>query len=318
MTVNTSWEDALARIGSGTIHLLYTDPPFGMAYQSRIPGSRPWNSNGKSSRRFASPMRGDKKRDRINWSRFATEAFRVLRRNSFLVLHTNVPLLAQITGIFTAKGFRYKGVIVWTKGSAIGGHLEGTLKRDWEPLLYMSKGNPRVNPIAVERRGERVMRDRISETADWNFTLKEKEKAGHPTQKPLELAKQVVRLMSKRGDTVLDCFAGSGTIALACRELGRKCISVEADPFMRDLIERRLKPEERRTVPNARLRRLREKAGLSLARLAEIAGTTPQAIQMLESGANREPSVVKGLRIARALGVTDSEEIERLFSPAGD
>ena len=62
---------------------------------------------------------------------------------------------------------------------------------------------------------------------------------------------------------------------------------------------------------------LRVAAGLSLARLAEIVGTTPQTIQMIESGANREPSVVKGLRIARALGITDSLEIERLFNAAG-
>ncbi|MDR6565471.1 DNA-methyltransferase [Chitinophaga ginsengisegetis] len=51
----------------------------------------------------------------------------------------------------------------------------------------------------------------------------------HPTQKPLALIKQLVADHSKVGDLVLDTFMGSGTTAIACRELGRNFIGYELD-----------------------------------------------------------------------------------------
>jgi hypothetical protein len=81
----------------------------------------------------------------------------------------------------------------------------------------------------VERGGEKVVRNRISETDDWVFPLLAKEQVGFPTQKPLALARQVIELTTDPGQTVLDCFAGSGTIPLAADELGRGYVAVEAD-----------------------------------------------------------------------------------------
>lgn len=62
----------------------------------------------------------------------------------------------------------------------------------------------------------------------------------HPTQKPLELTKRLVQYGSIDGDTVLDCFAGSGTVGEACNDVGgRKCILIEKDKYYIDIIERR-------------------------------------------------------------------------------
>lgn len=52
----------------------------------------------------------------------------------------------------------------------------------------------------------------------------------HPTQKPLALMKELVELFSDAGETVLDPFAGSGTTAVACKQLGRRCVAFERDP----------------------------------------------------------------------------------------
>ena len=51
----------------------------------------------------------------------------------------------------------------------------------------------------------------------------------HPTQKPLELIKEIIKLTTKQGDLVLDPFIGSGTTAIACRQLGRDFIGFEID-----------------------------------------------------------------------------------------
>ena len=44
----------------------------------------------------------------------------------------------------------------------------------------------------------------------------------HPTQKPLKLIEQLILKHSHIDDTVLDCFFGSGTTALAAYNTGRK------------------------------------------------------------------------------------------------
>jgi DNA modification methylase len=51
----------------------------------------------------------------------------------------------------------------------------------------------------------------------------------HPTVKPLALMKYLVTLGLPPGGTVLDPFCGSGTTALACKELGRNYICIEKE-----------------------------------------------------------------------------------------
>lgn len=51
----------------------------------------------------------------------------------------------------------------------------------------------------------------------------------HTTQKPLALMQQLVQLFTEPGEVVLDPFAGSGTTLLACKNLGRRAIGIEAD-----------------------------------------------------------------------------------------
>src|ERR1700736_5346915 len=51
---------------------------------------------------------------------------------------------------------------------------------------------------------------------------------------------------SKRGDTVLDSFLGSGSTLLACDEVGRRCFGVEIDPLYVDVAVRRWQRATRR------------------------------------------------------------------------
>lgn len=65
-------------------------------------------------------------------------------------------------------------------------------------------------------------------------------KVWHPAQKPLEAIKRIILAHTDEGDLVIDPFAGSGTTALACHELGRKCIIIEKDPNYISIIHNRL------------------------------------------------------------------------------
>ena len=52
----------------------------------------------------------------------------------------------------------------------------------------------------------------------------------HPTQKPSELLKAILTDFSKKGELILDPFLGSGTTAVACKQLNRNFIGIEISP----------------------------------------------------------------------------------------
>lgn len=65
----------------------------------------------------------------------------------------------------------------------------------------------------------------------------------HPTQKPVDLVRYLVRTYTNEGETVLDFTAGSGTTGLACQLENRSCILIENDANYVDVIRQRLEGE---------------------------------------------------------------------------
>jgi DNA modification methylase len=67
-----------------------------------------------------------------------------------------------------------------------------------------------------------------------------KERVGHPTQKPRELIRRLMRALSWPGSVTLDFFAGSGVTTRVAIEEGRHSISGDADPLLHTYLERQL------------------------------------------------------------------------------
>ena len=67
----------------------------------------------------------------------------------------------------------------------------------------------------------------------WNGMLqanmKDKEIRIHPTQKPVQLYKYLLTEFVKEGETILDTHLGSGSIAIACHDLGYDLTGIELD-----------------------------------------------------------------------------------------
>lgn len=58
----------------------------------------------------------------------------------------------------------------------------------------------------------------------------------HPTVKPIDLMAWLVRLVTPKGGTVLDCFAGSGTTGIAALREGCNAILIEREPeYFKDI-----------------------------------------------------------------------------------
>lgn len=63
---------------------------------------------------------------------------------------------------------------------------------------------------------------------------------GHPTPKPIRVIKPSILVSCPRGGVVLDCFMGSGTTAVACKQLGFDYIGFEKEQKWIDIANKRL------------------------------------------------------------------------------
>ena len=75
----------------------------------------------------------------------------------------------------------------------------------------------------------------------WKFRSAWAEKRIHPTQKPVKLYEKLLMTYAKKGDKILDTHLGSGSIAIACHNLGYDLTACELDREYFDSAMKRLR-----------------------------------------------------------------------------
>jgi len=131
------------------------------------------------------------------------------------------------------KYFKIKNRLIWIrKNMSMGRCIKEKFISSYEVVFYF--GTKELN-LSIEWSDERFDSFEYA-VPQSNF----KEGKYHPTQKPLELFKRLIKLGSTEGELILDPFAGSGTTGLCCKELNRKCILIEKEQEYIDIIKGRL------------------------------------------------------------------------------
>lgn len=161
-----------------------------------------------------------------------------------------IPIRTEIIKFCETMGFDYMGAVIWQKvttcnttgGATIMGSFpyprNGILKLDYEfILLFKKQGMP---PVPTKEQKELS----IMTKNDWNtyfsghWYFAGAKQDGHIAIFPEELPVRLIKMFSFSGETVLDPFLGSGTTALAARNLGRNSVGYEINrdfiPIMKD------------------------------------------------------------------------------------
>jgi DNA modification methylase len=126
---------------------------------------------------------------------------------------------------------------VWSKTN---GGMGAFYRSAHELILVLKKGNaPHRNNIQLGRYGRYRTNVWHIEGANTIRAARREELALHPTVKPVTLVAEAIKDVTKRGDLVLDGFAGSGTTILAAQKTGRRCCAIELDPGYVDVAIRR-------------------------------------------------------------------------------
>ncbi len=109
---------------------------------------------------------------------------------------------------------------------------EELVELDLQGLIEWSKtNNPRRIIYADEKTGKKIQD--IWEYKDPQYPI-------YPTEKNLDLLKQIIRISSNPKSLVLDFFCGSGTTLVASEELGRRWIGIDQSSAAISIAHKRL------------------------------------------------------------------------------
>ncbi len=133
---------------------------------------------------------------------------------------------------FMSVPWTYRQGLVWRKDSMVLGHADYHYAH--EQILYG------VRPGANGRRGRGGVGWYGGNDQTSVFDVpRPKASREHPTMKPVALIETCLRNSTRRGDVVLDPFAGSGSTLIAAHRLGRRAFLMEIDPGYCDVIRDR-------------------------------------------------------------------------------
>ena len=137
--------------------------------------------------------------------------FAALKADGDCYVMANDKNVHPLTDAALAAGFQFHNLLAWDKITPTANRW---YMKNLEFTLYLWKGRARTinNPGSKQ-----LIRGGI-----------EKE-SGHPTEKPVHLMAEYIANSSRRGDTVLDPFMGSGTTGVAAVQLGRRFVGIEVD-----------------------------------------------------------------------------------------
>ena len=204
--------------------MVFTDPPYGVAYTGGMK-----IENGKIESNGKKQIKNDSL-DYEGLYQLLYKAFinlkRLSREKAPIYIFYAHSRSREFLNAFSDAGLKQRSIIIWHKTSGGFGDFMAQYMNAYEPCIYGSNGN------AVDWYGA------SNEKTVWDMD-KEKKCDLHPTMKPIELVARAIRNSSKKDDSVLDLFGGSGSTLIACEQLNRKCYMMELDPHYCDVILQR-------------------------------------------------------------------------------
>ncbi|MBO5855012.1 MAG: thermonuclease family protein [Bacteroidales bacterium] len=153
-----------------------------------------------------------------------------------------IPIRTEIIRFCETIGLDYMGAIIWQKqttmnttgGGAVMGSFpyprNGILKIDYEFILVFKKQGKAPSVSSEQKTLSEMTKEEWNAyfASHWNFGGAKQD--GHIAVFPEELPHRLIKMFSFVGETVFDPFMGSGTTALAARNLKRNSIGYEINP----------------------------------------------------------------------------------------
>lgn len=198
------------------VHLVIADPPYGISRKLNCENQR-LGRTAKLNFNFG------------KWDEASTEWFRIAvqKTKGWIITFCAKKDIGIYWDILEESKFVAIDALAWVKPDPLPLNAKSRFLNAWEAL------------VVGKRSGAYWGSEYF--TSVLQFQAPKGRNRIHPTQKPLGLIKELVRLTTREGDVVLDPFMGSGTTVIACKVLNRHFIGFEISAEYCELAKQRIR-----------------------------------------------------------------------------
>ncbi|MDD4070517.1 MAG: site-specific DNA-methyltransferase [Candidatus Izemoplasmatales bacterium] len=227
----------LKKIKSGTVNMIFSDPPYFLSGEGITCKSGKMESVKKAD--------WDEKislKEKLKFNRsWIKQCHRILDNNGSLWISGTMHNIYTIGYALELENFKIINNITWRKLNPPPNISCRAFTHSTETVIWAKKNLPKSKhlfnyDLVKEINGGKQMKD------VWDFPLtkpSEKKEGKHPTQKPLDLLRRIILSSTKEGDLILDPFCGSGTTGIAAIELNRNFIGIDNEINYLEIAKRR-------------------------------------------------------------------------------
>ena len=216
--------EELKKIPNNSVDLILTDPPYQISRKSNFTK----NSTNKKFNQISLDF-GVWDHEEVNLFELFKEFKRVLKDGGTIIIFYD---------IWKSQNFKLIAEDLKLKQPRVGQWVKTN------PVPINSKTNYLSNSIefffCFVKKNKKTFNSEYNKGI-YHFPICHgRERTSHPTQKPINLIKELILTHSNEGEIVLDCFAGSGTTGVACQSVNRKYILMENSKEYYDIIVDRI------------------------------------------------------------------------------
>jgi len=239
---STSIDDVETLMNGGKADMVWTDPPYNVAYEGQ---------DGMT-------IENDSMDDGM-FKQFLLDAF----TTAFMATKVGRPIYvahadsegANFRTALAESGFLLKQCLIWVKNSMVLGRQDYQWQH--EPILYgwkpgeahkwygaFDKKTVIDDDVDVKKLDKKQLVQMINEFRNGNKSsvIRQSKPTSndiHPTMKPVALVQGMIVNSSRDEDVVLDLFGGGGSTMIACEKVNRNARLMELDPKYADVIVQR-------------------------------------------------------------------------------
>ena len=210
---NQSCFDFLKTTPDKSVDLVLIDPPYEVSRDTNFQSGEP---KGADTDRFRVSMDfGEWDNNFTGLDLVIKECYRLLKDGGTLICFYDLWKLTTLKHYFELANFKQLRFIEWLKTN---------------PVPLNSKTNYLTNSREIAIVGVKKGKPTFNSEYDngvYNYPICHDKNRFHPTQKPVALLEDLILKHSNENDTVLDCFAGSGSTAVAAHNTNRNFIGCE-------------------------------------------------------------------------------------------
>lgn len=195
----------LKAIPDNYVDLILTDPPYNISKDNNF---RTMGRNGIDFGEW------DHEADLTTWLSVAS---RVLKSGGSLVIFNDWKNLPEIAKVCESNGLVLKDLLRWKKNNPMPRNRDRRYVVDYEFAIWLVK----KGKWTFNRQNEKYQRP------EFEYPIVSAKERKHPTQKPVELMEDLIKIHSNENDIVLDPFMGSGSTGVGALNLNRKFIGIE-------------------------------------------------------------------------------------------